>query len=172
MKKQTWRLGRLAAMPAAVFLLLPLGCCDGPIPPQTEGCMFDTSQVTECTVAVFDETGGIAGRTDRWVIRDDGTVKHIDLATGAESELQVPGGAAQAAEFAAALASSGLDDQETGCYEPETAVIDGMQHRVVYQRQTDRQLFFFATEDGAEAPGVISDAIGLMIEYVAQAQAL
>ncbi|MBN1772669.1 MAG: hypothetical protein JXB32_15475 [Deltaproteobacteria bacterium] len=172
MRKQTRRLGRPAAIPAAVLVLLPLGCCDGPIPPQTEGCMFDTSMVTECTVVVFDETGGIAGRTDRWVIRDDGTVKHVDLAGGAESELQVPGGAEQAAELQAALAASGLDDQETGCYEAGEVVDDGMQHRIVYQRQDDRRLFFFATEDGADVPLVIEDAIGLMRSYVAEAQAL
>jgi len=171
MQKQTRGIGRLAALPAAALLLMPLGCCDGPVAPQTEGCMFDTSMVTECTVAVLEETGGIAGRIDRWVIRDDGTVKHVDLATGAESELQVPGGAEQAAQLQAALASSGLDDQETGCYEPCEAVADGVRQRLVYQRQDDRRLFFFGTETGADVPRVIADAIGRMQDYVAEAQA-
>lgn len=172
MQTKTSRLGRLAAVPAVVFTLLPLGCCDGPVPPQTEGCMFDTSMVTECTMAVLEESGGIAGASGRWVVRDDGTVKHVDLQTGAETELQVPGGAAQALELQAALLASGLDDQEVGCYEACEDAADGVQQRLVYQRPSDRQLFFFGTETGADVPGVVARVIEQLQAYVAEAQAL
>jgi len=158
------------ALPVVVLLALSgsaaAGCDPEPLEPGTEGCIFERSAVTECTVAVLEISGGIAGTSDVYVVRDDGTVKHIDRTTGAFEERVVPGGEARAARLADALDATHVREAEMGCYLPDAEVADGLAVRLTLHEEG--RLWFFGS-DCDSGPAALVEAVDLLEDYVQEA---
>ncbi|MBI5498676.1 MAG: hypothetical protein HY907_00410 [Deltaproteobacteria bacterium] len=163
--KHETRLPVVASM-VALSGALSIGCDAEPLEPGTAGCMFDQAAVTECTIAVLEISGGIAGVADEYVIRDDGTVKYVNRLTGASQERALPGGADRAAQLADALDASHVRDVEAGCYLPSVDVADGLNVRVTLHE--DGRLWFFGS-DCENGPSELLDVIDILKAYVQEA---
>ena len=156
-------LGALAAV-----AVLQLACCDGgPLEPNTAGCAFDRAAVAEDTVAVLEISGGTAGANDEYVIRVDGTIKHVDRLTGTVQERVVPGGPDRTAQLVVALDASGVRDVEQGCYPNESEAVDALIIRLILPQDSVRS--FFGNECGS-GPTELVAAIDLLKAYVNEAR--
>ena len=143
-----------------------VGCDSGPVQPGSEGCTFAESLVSECTIAVLEISGGLTAADDAYVIRDDGTVRHIDRRTGAAQERAVPGGLERAARLADELAATHVRDAESGCYLADEEVPESLSVRVTLHE--DGHLSFYGSDCGS-GPDALLEAIGLLEDYVQEA---
>jgi hypothetical protein len=156
-------LGALAAV-----ALLQVACCDGgPLEPNTAGCAFDQAAVAGDTVAVLEILGGTAGANDEYVVRIDGTIKHVDRLTGTAQDRVVPGGPARTAQLVVALDASGVRDVEQGCYPNENEAVDALIIRLILQQ--DSVLSFFGNDCGS-GPTELVAAVDLLKAYVNEAR--
>jgi hypothetical protein len=152
----------------AALALLPLACCDGgPLEPNTAGCAFDRAAVTENTVAVLEISGGATGANDEYVIRVDGTIKHVDRLTGAVQERVVPGGPERTVQLVAALEACGVRDLEQGCYPNENEAVDSLVIRVTLRQESVLSFFGNECESG---PAELVAAVDLLKAYVNEAR--
>jgi len=148
-------------------LPLPLACDDGPVPPGSEGCEFDTTLVGESTVAVMEITGGLAGAADRYLIRDDGTLTHVQLTDDVVEERAVPGGEERAAQLIADLDATHVEEIDSGCYQADEEVPDGLDVRLMVQLEGRLSLFGSECESG---PSELTQAVALLEAYVLEAR--
>jgi hypothetical protein len=159
--------GGLGVLGLLALLPLQLACDDGPVPPGSEGCEFDTSLVDGSTVAVMEITGGLAGAADRYVIRDDGTLTHFQLADDVTEERAVPGGEERAAQLIADLDATHVEDIDSGCYQADEEVPDGLDVRLIVQLGGRQSFFGSECESG---PSELTQAIALLEAYVLEAR--
>lgn len=113
-------------------------------------------------IATLQRSGGIAGKTETFVVQGNGTVS-VGLASR-----QAEGGAEAAADLANRLAATGIYDVAPGKYMPENTCCDRYTYDLTLVK--DGQKYHYVTMDGTEnAPPALLETISLIQQYVASA---
>ena len=151
------------------FCLMLLGACAPPQVPAapTAQPMVVAPSPTAAASSELNVTlkrgGGLAGRNEIFILKQDGTVMM------GEQIKQADGGATAAAKLAEQIVATGIYDVAPGRYMPVSLCCDRYLYDLALVR--DGQSYHYVTMDGSEnAPPPLFKTLGLIQQYITAAR--